>query len=189
MKNLKDFIFVKNCIPKKVCDDLLNQIKKQKWSKHLWYTNSDKTLKSLDEDALILYSLKEEQDILLPFVRKSLLEYQMKMAFKDTNELKAPFVETISPIRFNEYNKNQTMKTHYDIIKSLFDGVHKGVPQISIVGLLNDDFKGGKFLVRDEEIKLKKGDIIFFPSSFLYPHTVTKVTTKNPRYSFVCWAF
>ena len=189
MKNLKDFIFVKNCIPKKVCDDLLNQIKKQKWSKHLWYTNSDKTLKSLDEDPLILYSSKEEQDILLPFVRKSLLEYQMKMAFKDTNELKAPFVETISPIRFNEYNKDQTMTTHYDIIKSIFDGVHKGVPQISIVGLLNDDFKGGKFLVRDEEIKLKKGDIIFFPSSFLYPHTVTKVTTKNPRYSFVCWAF
>jgi hypothetical protein len=189
MKNLKDFIFVKNCIPKKVCDDLLNQIKKQKWSKHLWYSNTYKTLKSLDEDALVLYSSKEEQDILLPFVRKSLLEYQMKMAFKDTNELKAPFVQTISPIRFNEYSKDQTMTTHYDIIKNLFDGVHKGVPQISIVGLLNDDFKGGKFLVRDEEIKLKKGDIIFFPSSFLYPHTVTKITTKNPRYSFVCWAF
>lgn len=189
MKNLKDFIFVKNCIPKKVCDDLLNQIKKQKWSKHLWYTNIDKVYKSLDEDALVLYSSKEEQDILLPFIQKSLYEYQNKMAFKNTNELMSPFVETISPIRFNEYNKDQTMKIHYDIIKNIFDGVHKGVPQISIVGLLNDDFKGGKFLVRDEEIKLKKGDIIFFPSSFLYPHTVTKVTTKNPRYSFVCWAF
>ena len=81
------------------------------------------------------------------------------------------------------------MATHYDNIKDLFDGVYKGVPQISIVGVLNDEYKGGKFLIRDEEIKLKKGDILLFPSCFLYPHTVTKVTTENPRYSFVCWAF
>jgi len=189
MKNLKDFILVINSIPNRVCDDLLKQIKNQEWRKHVWYINSDKTRYSLDEDASVLHALNEQQDILLPFIKKSLSEYQSKMAFKNTKELKAPFVETISPIRFNEYAKHQTMTNHYDIIKDLFDGVHKGVPQISIVGLLNDDFKGGKFLVRDEEIKLKKGDIIFFPSSFLYPHTVTKVTTKNPRYSFVCWAF
>ena len=51
MKNLKDFILVINSIPNRVCDDLLKQIKNQEWRKHVWYTNSDKTRYSLDEDA------------------------------------------------------------------------------------------------------------------------------------------
>tara|TARA_R110000744_G_scaffold78931_4_gene155248 strand:- start:537 stop:1097 length:561 start_codon:yes stop_codon:yes gene_type:complete len=186
MKNLKHFISVKNAIPKKVCDELLKDIKKQKWQKHNWYNDVTKNRVSLTKDALVQYSSKTEQGILIPFIQKALLEYQKEKSFKD---LPIPFVETISPIRFNEYGKDQTMALHYDSIKDLFHGVHRGVPQISLVGILNDNFKGGKFLMRDEEIKLKKGDILFFPSSFLYPHTVTKVTTKNPRYSFVCWAF
>jgi len=188
MKNLKNFISVTKSIPDKVCDDLLKDIKKQDWKKHKWY-GGDQKYTSLEEDAFVKNALQEEQDVLMPFIQKTLFDYQKDKQFKDTNELRAPFCEKISPIRFNEYRKDQTMATHYDNIKDLFDGVYKGVPQISIVGLLNDDYKGGRFLIRDEEIKLKKGDILLFPSNFLYPHMVTKVTTKNPRYSFVCWAF
>jgi|TARA_R110000796_G_scaffold56222_1_gene130475 predicted 2-oxoglutarate/Fe(II)-dependent dioxygenase YbiX len=188
MKNLKDFISVKKSIPDNVCDELLKNIKEQKWEKHKWY-GGEKDYVSLTKDALVKNALQKEQDILMPFIQKTLFEYQKDKQFKDTNELRAPFCEKISPIRFNEYGKHKTMAPHYDNIKDLFDGVHKGVPQISIVGILNNGFKGGKFLIRDEEIKLKKGDILLFPSSFLYPHTVTEVTTKTPRYSFVCWGF
>jgi len=188
MKNLKNFISVTKSIPDKVCDDLLKNIKKQQWRKHEWYRGG-KNYDSLEEDASVKHALPEEQDVLMPFIQKTLFNYQKDKQFKDTDQLRAPFCEKISPIRFNEYGKNQTMATHYDNIKDLFDGVHKGVPQISIVGLLNDNYKGGKFFIREEEIELRKGDILLFPSCFLYPHIVTKVTTKNPRYSFVCWAF
>jgi predicted 2-oxoglutarate/Fe(II)-dependent dioxygenase YbiX len=81
------------------------------------------------------------------------------------------------------------MKTHHDHIQSLFDGERKGIPVLSIVGLLNDDFDGGEFVFFDEhKVNLKKGDILIFPSIFIFPHRVAKVT-KGTRYSFVSWAW
>jgi len=35
---------------------------------------------------------------------------------------------------------------------------------------------------------LKQGDVIIFPSIFLYPHTVETITKGN-RYSFVRWGW
>ena len=71
---------------------------------------------------------------------------------------------------------------------SLFDGKLKGIPIISIVGLLNDNYEGGAFMCREKEIKLIRGDILLFPSNFMYPHEVKEIT-KGIRYSFVSWAF
>ena len=53
---------------------------------------------------------------------------------------------------------------------------------------LNDDFEGADFMLCGEKIDLKKGDILLFPSNFMYPHEVTE-TTKGTRYSFVAWTF
>tara|TARA_R110002094_G_C4832487_1_gene205553 strand:- start:489 stop:620 length:132 start_codon:yes stop_codon:yes gene_type:complete len=40
----------------------------------------------------------------------------------------------------------------------------------------------------DYEIKIEAGDLLLFPSVFLYPHKVEPVT-KGERYSFVSWAW
>jgi predicted 2-oxoglutarate/Fe(II)-dependent dioxygenase YbiX len=40
----------------------------------------------------------------------------------------------------------------------------------------------------DYEIKFKAGDLIIFPSIFLYPHLV-KPVKKGTRYSFVSWCY
>jgi predicted 2-oxoglutarate/Fe(II)-dependent dioxygenase YbiX len=81
------------------------------------------------------------------------------------------------------------MKFHHDHIHTLFDGEKKGVPILSILGLLNDNFEGGDFLMFDaKKVNLSAGDIILFPSNFLYPHAVTTIT-KGTRYSFVSWGW
>ena len=80
------------------------------------------------------------------------------------------------------------MRKHYDHIHSIFDGQRKGVPILSIVANLNEDYEGSEFYCRGEKIELKTGDILLFPSNFMYPHEV-KETTKGTRYSFVSWAF
>ena len=80
------------------------------------------------------------------------------------------------------------MREHHDHIHSLFDGQHKGIPVLSFIGILNDNYKGGDFIIRNKKIKTKTGDIIIFPSSFMFPHKVTEVT-KGIRYSFVSWGF
>jgi predicted 2-oxoglutarate/Fe(II)-dependent dioxygenase YbiX len=70
----------------------------------------------------------------------------------------------------------------------MFDGENKGIPILSVVGLLNDNFTGGEFYVNGVNMKLKKGDIIVFPSNFMYPHEV-KTIKKGERYSYVSWTF
>jgi predicted 2-oxoglutarate/Fe(II)-dependent dioxygenase YbiX len=81
------------------------------------------------------------------------------------------------------------MAKHVDHIHSMFDGNMKGIPILSIVGMLNDDYEGGEFVMFDDKIiELKQGDILMFPSVFLYPHEV-KPVTKGVRDSFVSWVW
>ena len=93
-----------------------------------------------------------------------------------------------SDIRFNRYSETQKMAFHMDHIHSLFDD-KKGIPILSCIGLLNDDYEGGEFIMFDNhEIKFKQGDLIIFPSNFLYPHKVEPVM-RGIRYSFVSWVW
>jgi len=80
------------------------------------------------------------------------------------------------------------MRMHYDHIHSLFDGIHKGIPVLSFIGILNEDYTGGELIINNQKINSKTGDIIIFPSCFLYPHEIKEVK-KGTRYSFVSWGF
>ena len=81
------------------------------------------------------------------------------------------------------------MENHHDHIQHMFDGKRKGAPVLSIIGILNDDYEGGELIMfEDKKINTKKGDLIIFPSNFLYPHEITPVT-KGVRYSYVSWVW
>ena len=97
-------------------------------------------------------------------------------------------IHNMSPIRFNRYFKNVKMDYHFDHIRTLFDGKRKGIPVLSIVGLLNDDFSGGEFILNEETVPLKKNSLLIFPSNFLYIHGVNPII-KGVRYSFVTWVW
>jgi len=92
-------------------------------------------------------------------------------------------------IRFNKYKKNKKMASHCDHIQTIFDGTIRGIPFLSIVGCLNDNYSGGEFIMFDnKEYKIKTGQILIFPSSFMFPHKVNPVT-KGIRYSYVSWVY
>jgi len=94
-----------------------------------------------------------------------------------------------SIIKFLRYNEDHQMAEHCDHISSLFDGKVKGIPMLSVVGQLNEDFEGGEFVMwGDKVIEFESGDLIIFPSNFMYPHRVDPVT-KGARYSYVSWAY
>ena len=61
------------------------------------------------------------------------------------------------------------MKKHCDHISSLFeDG--SGVPFLSIIGLLNDDYEGGDFYIfEDKKIETKQGDLLNLSFKFFIP--------------------
>lgn len=62
--------------------------------------------------------------------------------------------------------------------------------QLSVSICLNNDFEGGEFVfdLPDGKIQYPQnvGDLLAFPSNFLYPHQVNKVT-KGTRYAVVSW--
>ena len=91
--------------------------------------------------------------------------------------------------RFNKYSENKLMALHCDHIQSAFDGERKGIPILSVLGVLNDDYEGGEFIMFDDtEIKFDKGDVLVFPSLFLYPHKVEPVKSGT-RYSYISWVW
>tara|TARA_A100001391_G_scaffold183408_1_gene150614 strand:- start:977 stop:1525 length:549 start_codon:yes stop_codon:yes gene_type:complete len=63
---------------------------------------------------------------------------------------------------------------------------------LSIIMNLNDKYKGGDLIFTDQKdkeikrLKLGKGSIVFFPSNFMYPHSIEPIT-KGTRYSIVSW--
>ena len=113
-------------------------------------------------------------------------------AYKYVQDLNMPWFDKYqgySHVRFNKYAENKKMALHADHIHSMFDGERKGIPILSVLGVLNDDYEGGEFILFDDyEIKFKKGDVVIFPSLFLYPHKVEPVT-KGTRYSYISWVW
>jgi len=63
---------------------------------------------------------------------------------------------------------------------------------LSIIINLNDNYEGGDLIFTDQKekeikrLKLGKGSIVFFPSNFMYPHSIEPIT-KGTRYSIVAW--
>ena len=57
-----------------------------------------------------------------------------------------------SHVRFNKYAENKKMALHADHIHSMFDGQRKGIPILSVLGVLNNDYEGGEFVLIDEKI-------------------------------------
>jgi predicted 2-oxoglutarate/Fe(II)-dependent dioxygenase YbiX len=181
-KNLQDYIAIYKAIDPSICKQIIDDSNKAKWVKHNY--NHPITQKStiFEDDFEVSYQDKYI-DYLNNKIKDCVNDYLTNVVFVSF-ELKQ-----VSPIRFNRYQTGTNMKFHHDHIHTLFDGEKKGIPILSILGLLNNDFEGGDFLMFDgKKVQLETGDIILFPSNFLYPHSVTTVT-KGTRYSFISWGF
>ena len=183
--NVLDFVTVENIMPVEFCKEFLTKSNKEHWSKHKWtYDNkSENALIDEKKECDVQYINLELQDLLIPFTHKAIDIYSNKF-IKDNMSV---LVTKFSTPRLNRYKVGQGMSKHYDHIHSLFAD-NEGIPVLSLVGVFNDNYEGGNFVVRDKQISLKTGDILIMPSIFIYPHKVTKVT-KGVRHSFVSWAY
>lgn len=184
-----DYIaIIRGGLPVELCEEITKDIETRPWRKHQWgYYNtkvirSEKTLEPQVQDITEELSIK-----LRPFIERALNLYQDKYAVHG-EKCGSRWLSSLSSLRFNKYPVGSKMRKHYDHIHSLFDGKRKGIPIISIVGSLNEDYEGAEFMLRDKEVKLNTGDILLFPSVFLFYHSVEE-PKKGTRYSFVCWAY
>jgi len=184
---LKDYIKVYNVLDKSLCKKIRKEIEKINWETHLFYSDRHKDYKARNEkkELDVSWDHIKTKKLLTDKVWKCIYQYVMVDFKNDCFTGWTGFTN----IRFNRYRKGKLMARHCDLIRDMFDGTKKGIPTLSIVGLLNDDFEGGEFVMFGNDIiKLKQGDVLIFPSTFMYPHKVNTIK-KGIRDSFVSWVW
>ena len=152
--NLQDYIAIYNAIDPIICEEITNTFEKLQWEKHSYFNPVSKKSTTYEDDL----------DISFDTNHNDILENYINMCIKDYifNIVPIPFdIQAFSHIRFNKYQPETKMKFHHDHIHTIFDGEKKGVPILTILGLLNNDFEGGDFLMFDnKKIELNVGDIL-----------------------------
>jgi hypothetical protein len=187
-KDLDSYVIKHNqFLTPEICNQTIEELKNTKWKQNLFYDPKSNSTLTLSGDLENDYSFDDKISTNSIIMKKLWLvidDYIKKLNFEW-------FVgwQGYTNLRFNKYFENKKMAEHCDHINSIFDGTRKGIPTLSIVGTLNDDFEGGDFIMfKDKKIDFKQGDLIIFPSLFLYPHRVEPVN-KGTRYSYVSWVY
>ena len=189
-KNIEHYIFHKeHFLDEEYCKNCIKELGKDEWKQHDWYhykTNSFNAMSGNNEPETIKPGCSPKVEKINKFIIQKLhsiiLEYVESFKFDWFSEWSG-----YSSLKFIRYSPDQTMKNHCDHIHSLFDGERKGVPVLSIIGVLNNNYEGGELIMlEDKKIDTKQGDLLIFPSNFLYPHEITPVT-KGARYSYISW--
>lgn len=184
-KNLKSYIKVYNRqLESNVCDSVVDELKIVNWKPHTFYNYTTDSYYTNTSEPFSYFGSINHYDTLMKTIYNVLHRY----VFEDINFKFYSGWNGYSNIKFNKYMEGCSMTEHCDHIHEIFDGEKKGIPVLTVIGLLNDDYQGGELvLLEDETYCLNKGDIIVFPSLFLYPHKVNTVT-NGTRYSFTSWA-
>ena len=187
---LEDLIYIEEkIIPSYVCDRVIKDIETREWKPHTWYDPQNKSSFSEETMELDVQPITTEfQQLLNPAILKAFGGYKSNYMFQGPGKTQN-IMNAFSPVRFNRYKSGQIMRQHHDHIHSIFDGNQKGIPVLSMILNFNDDYEGAElFFWEDYVIELGKGDIVIFPSLFLFPHGVTEAT-RGVRYSGAVWAW
>ena len=183
----KDLLFyvkkIDRFLPKEICIKSEEELKKQDWKTNIFHDPKNNIYYENGEDSKTLHSSITTSKFIL-----DKLYFEIDKYIKDLNFEWYKGWNGYSSLKFNKYDEGTKMINHCDHTHTLFDG-KVGIPILSMVGLLSNDFEGGEFIMfEDINMNLKQGDLIIFPSLFLFPHKVNNIT-KNIRYSFVSWVY
>ena len=188
-ENIKDYVKIfKKAISPQLCKKVIKDINNNKkhWQEH-YYSDPVKKNK-ITRSGKYEFSITYLETANTMSVTKKLWPL-LKTYIADLNFPWFNSWDGYTAIRWNIYNQKEKMQSHCDHIHTMFDGNRKGIPTLAILGVLNDNYDGGEFKMFEDTIyKLKTGDVIIFPSIFLYPHKVLPVK-KGKRYSYVSWVW
>jgi hypothetical protein len=187
-KNITDYVKVyKNHLPSELCKSAVASLKKVNWEPHYFNHAGSNTFTTYNDDLDFSFDTIPEKETIDKQVWFAIEQYIMK-DFSSFSEWFSGWVG-YSGVRFNKYDPQTRMKIHCDHIHTLFDGERKGIPILTVLGGLNDDYEGGElFMFKDHHIHLPAGAVVVFPSNFMFPHEV-KPVKSGIRYSYVSWTW
>ena len=179
---MKEWIgYYKNVISNKISQDIMND--DWPWKSSTYSSNKGEIENSSNRVVMDDCWITEKMTYWKPllYITKEVIKL-----YKETH----PCMKYFNPnrttdFRVNKYSGGGFMSEHADNIHHSH-GQQYGYPSASCLFFLNDDYEGGEIVIADIMYKPEKGSAIIFPSNFMFPHYVNKVT-KNERYSIITW--
>ena len=180
MDHLEAIVEIKNIISPYFCQKIISLTDK-KANKHLKIGTGDIDTKLRNVQG---YALNFETPTNLFYfnfikteIEKFFINYKIKFPRMESN--------TINQIDLLKYTPGGQYKIHTDHFSD-------SPRHLSIIINLNNNYEGGDLIFLNQKekeikrLKLGKGSMVFFPSNFLYPHSIEPIT-KGTRYSIIAW--
>ena len=200
---MKDFIYIKeNSIDDKVCDDIIKLFEKYPEHQFEGYighssnqtiiTNINKTIKdTTDMNILKLIHIAEWNEIsniLIDSLEKNINIYMSLMKEKFSIDLNAQFgKKSFYSLLIHKYKKKEGKFLYHN--DSFCDKKYGKYRILNYLWYLNDVDEGGETeFFGFYKIKPKKGNLVFFPSDWLFPHS-GKVPISNDKYVVSGWIY
>ena len=178
---LREWIgYYEDIVPKDGCESLIEVTKNSGQLKPSKYSNHAGKIKHSDKRVVMddmWVKDKTTSSIINNFFSKVIRKY--------SDKFERFSCQRHSGFRVNRYSVGGFMSEHTDNIHHSH-GQEYGFPQVSALLFLNDSYEGGEFIVAGNEYETKMGSGIIFPSNFMFPHEVKKIT-DGERWSIVTW--
>ena len=104
--------------------------------------------------------------------------------YKNKFDIEIEEISQLDLLKYETNDYNAGYKFHYDF------GNKVNQRHLSVSICLNNEYEGGEFVFDLPEgqitIPQNMGDAVVFPSNFMFPHQVNKVT-KGTRYAIIGW--
>ena len=181
-QQVSDYIFYyPQALGETACDNIVNHYSKDtfdKWQTSTFATTSSNTGTS-KVDMKEFWITPKHQDY---YIIQKGFQITVNDYVSIHNRIK---VQEYTNFRINCYDTGGFMKEHIDNIHHSH-GQKQGYPHLTSLIFLNDDYGGGEFTLCGESLDKDKGSAVVFPSNFMFPHEVEKVTS-GVRYSIMTW--
>lgn len=183
-KTIDEYIVViKDIIPKKLCNTILDE-----------YKNSDKWIVAGTgkvgevnkkvrncETIQISHPYVIDNDINKFNIDQEIFKVASKCIKKYNKLFKHTNIQEDTGYELLRYNEGGYYTEHTDSFLQ--------APRLVTASFfLNDEYEGGEFAFFNRRLKyrLNMGDVIMFPSNFMYPHEIMPIT-KGTRYAIITW--
>jgi predicted 2-oxoglutarate/Fe(II)-dependent dioxygenase YbiX len=184
MNNIKDYIIrIENVLSDELCNQIINE-----------YKNCNDWIDTKVGSGSINKTIRNCQTIGISTSNIINLNYDVRKNIDNQIFEKAAYCIKTYNEKFTHCQIEQD--SGYDLLKYEENGFYtehtdsfKAIPRsVSCSFALNDNFEGGEFAFFNQELKYKinKGDVLMFPSNFMYPHEIMPVK-KGIRFSIVTW--
>jgi len=173
--------YYENVLPDELCDDIISYtIESKKLSPSTYSTHDSTSPKSSQRVFMDDVWFRDGEDKYYEEMKEHTLN-----VLSNYQKIHKVVCKRYTDFRINRYSSGGFMSEHIDNIHHSH-GQQYGYPHLSVLLFLNEDYKGGEFMVADNEYKTSKGSAIIFPSNFMFPHKVNKIE-YGTRWSVISW--